>query len=358
MATLDGARIFSVAGTEYVWDDIVLAAHLWGEWKPVEQRVRDGLACLARLDDLDDDGEEALDEDEVDAEATDFRYARDLVAAADLETWLDARGITVDAWLDFIRGTMLVSRWADELDEIRDAYELDADEVADAMRCDIICSGLARALAERLAARAAIHARLLDESAVPGVDADAVATAATLACDDALGRALPALSPDRRRARLRSLSEVERAWQHFAARLAPPEALRKTLTAHQLDWIRFTVQTVTAANDELAREIALCVREDGRPIADVASDAGLSCETAVWWLDDVDPAVHDALVVAQPGDVVGPVSAKSGHLVLTVSDKRLPSDADPAVRVRAERALLGRTVEHEVANRVTWHRTL
>ena len=358
MARLDGARIFSVGRTEYVWEDVVLAAHLCGEWKVLEQRARDGLACLARLDDLEDDGEDALDEDDVDAAATEFRYARDLVAAADLEAWLDARGLTADAWLDFIRRTILLSRWADELDEIRDTYELDEDDVAEALRSELLCSGMAHGLAERLAARAAIHARLLDESAVPEVDADAVATAATLASDDALDRALPTLSRDSRRDRLQWLSQLDSAWQQFAARIAPPDALRRTMATHQLDWIRFAVQTVTAPTDELAREIALCVREDGRPIADVASDAGLSCESAVWWLEDVDPGVHDALIVAQPGDVVGPVSAKPGHVVLTVSDKRLPSDDDPAVCARAERALLGRTVEHEIANRVRWHRTL
>jgi hypothetical protein len=41
-----------------------------------------------------------------------------------------------------------------------------------------------------------------------------------------------------------------------------------------------------------------------------------------------------------------------------VGDKRMPSDDDVAVRARAEHALLARTVEHEMANRVTWHGTL
>src|SRR2546428_13681973 len=97
MATLSGSRIFTVGGTAYVWEDVVLAAHLWGDWTALEQRVRDGLACLARLDEDDEDG---LDEADVDAAGTEFRYARDLVAAADLEAWLDRPGLTGDAWLD------------------------------------------------------------------------------------------------------------------------------------------------------------------------------------------------------------------------------------------------------------------
>src|SRR5882724_11537606 len=75
-----GEVIFTVDRMAYVWEDVVLAGHVWGDWTALEQRVRDGLACLARLDDVDDD----LDEAVVDAAACDFRYARDLVAAADL----------------------------------------------------------------------------------------------------------------------------------------------------------------------------------------------------------------------------------------------------------------------------------
>src|SRR5437867_2794708 len=140
--------IFTVDRMAYVWEDVVIAGHVWGDWTTLEQRVRDGLACLARLDDVDDD---ALGEADVDAAACDFRYARDLVAASDLEAWLERRGVTIDAWLDFIRRSLLLRRWANDLDEIRAAYELDEDEVAEAVPCEAVCSGMAASLAERLA---------------------------------------------------------------------------------------------------------------------------------------------------------------------------------------------------------------
>src|SRR5437773_1349344 len=220
--------IFTVDRMAYVWEDVVIAGHVWGDWTTLEQRVRDGLACLARLDDVDDD---ALDEADVDAAACDFRYARDLVAASDLEAWLERRGVTIDAWLDFIRRSLLLRRWANDLDEIRAAYELDEDEVA--------------------------------------------------------------------------------------------EAVRALIAARQLDWMRFTVQTVLAPDVEVAREVTLCVREDGRPIEQVAAAARLRAETIEWWLEDVEPAVREALVGAMPGDVLGPLALKEGHLILAVGNKRL-----------------------------------
>ena len=80
------AANFTVAGTSYAWEDLVLAGCLWGDSPALEASVRDGLACLARLDDLDEDDEDALAEEDVETAATEFRYARDLVAASDLES--------------------------------------------------------------------------------------------------------------------------------------------------------------------------------------------------------------------------------------------------------------------------------
>src|SRR5881296_562503 len=241
--------IFTVDRMAYVWEDVVIAGHVWGDWTTLEQRVRDGLACLARLDDVDDD----------------------------------------------------------DLDEIRAAYELDEDEVAEAVPCEAVCSGMAASLAERLAARAAVYARMRDEGGE--------ATALTPEPPKDVAQA--------RRERVQMLSRLETAWREFTARNAPPEALRALIAARQLDWMRFTVQTVLAPDVEVAREVTLCVREDGRPIEQVAAAARLRAETIEWWLEDVEPAVREALVGAMPGDVLGPLALKEGHLILAVGNKRL-----------------------------------
>jgi hypothetical protein len=116
--------------------------------------------------------------------------------------------------------------------------------------------------------------------------------------------------------------------------------------------------SVVAPDEDVAKEIVLCVKEDRRPIDEVAAEAGLSAEATELWLEDVEEALRDALIGAQAGEVLGPLAWKEGHLVLTVGDKRMPSDDDVAVQARAEHTLLARTVEHEMANRVTWHGTL
>ncbi len=355
MPVLAGQQIFTVAGTSYAWEDLVLAGCLWGDWPALEARVRDGLACLARLDELDEDDEDALAEEDVETAATEFRYARDLVAASDLESWLDRRGLSVDGWLDHIRRSLLLERWAEDLDEIRGEYELDDDEVAEALVCDALCGGLVTVLAQRLAARAAIHARPAQESpAAEGPDAGE-----PLAVDEeVLARALPEMAPAARRERLAALVTVEQAWRRFAAAVATPPAIRSMITARRLEWVRLNVTAVVAGDEDVAREVAMCVRQDRRRLDEVADEAGLRAEAVEWWLDTVEDPLRDTLIGAQPGDVVGPVAWKEQHLVLTVTGKQLPADDDPAVRARAAEALLARAVDREVTDRVTWHATL
>ena len=356
MPALAGQRIFTVGGTSLAWEDVVLAGCLWGDWLDLETRVRDGLACMARYDELDeDDAEAVLGEDVVEATAAEFRYARDLVAASDLESWLERRGLTVDEWLDFVRRNLLRDRWADEMDAIRDEWEIDPEDVAAALACEAVCGGLASDLAVRLAARAAIHAR--PDSAVDGLDDEVQALTAAVP-EHLLERALPDVPAEVRRQRLRVVATLDVAWRRFAAHAASPEALRAMIGGRRLDWMRIGVEMVTAPEEDVARELALCVRVDRRPLAEVAEEAGLSAATTEFWVEDVPEALRDALVGAQPGDLLGPLLANEGHVVLVVGGKRLPSADDPAVRARAEHTLLARAVDREIANRVTWHETL
>ncbi|HEX2438313.1 MAG TPA: hypothetical protein VHT71_08380 [Methylomirabilota bacterium] len=349
MQTLAGQRIFSIGQMSYVWEDVVLAGVAWGDWAALEERARDGLLCLARLEDLDEDDEDALDEDDVESAAAEFRYARDLIAASDLEAWLERRGLTVDAWLDHIRRVLLRERWAEDLEDIREEYEAEDDEVAEATLCDALCSGAAAELAGRLAGRAAIHA------SIP----DAPSTAEALSADEELlARALPDLPGPERRRRLQALGALEATWQRFAAGVVTPEAMRALIVSRRLEWVRVVLQGVLTQDEDVAREVAACVRVDRRSIEEVAEEAGQTAERLEWWLDELDGPLHDALVGAQVGELVGPIPWKEQQLVFVVEAKQIPSEEDAAVLARAERALLARTVDREVANRVTWHETL
>jgi hypothetical protein len=349
MAALAGRPILTVGDTTYHWEDLVLCGHLWGDWPALQQRVATGLACLARLDELEEGDDEDLDEKDVEAAAEEFRYARDLVAAEDMEAWLAHRGLDADEWLDCIRRGLLLAKWADDLDAIVEEFEVEPADVEAVIDGEAICTNVAASLATRLAGRAAIHARLAQ--AQPG---DAAAEADV----QALLEGLPGLPAGASRQRLESLARLELAWRRFTETQVTPAALRSLVDTNRLDWIRLTVRTVTVATRDVANEIALCVRDDGEDFLATCAQAGQRVTEATWFVDETDGRLRDALVAARAGDLLGPVPIDQGFILVAVLSKVLPVESDPEVRQRAERALLDRLVAREIQDRVTWHETL
>jgi hypothetical protein len=346
--------IFTVGATSYDWQDVVLAGCLWGEWPVLEERVRMGLACLARLDDLDEDDDGGLDEEDIEDAAAEFRYARDLVAAADLEAWLDARGLDVDGWLDHIKRGLLLQRWAKDLDEIKATHPVDVEAIEAVIGAEAICSGVAGDLATRLAARAAVYVRAIEQGS-GAVGEDEVGHLVSSVRDTARVHGLTGASAGAGHERLEHLARLEAVWRRFVSTEAPPRAIQAAIAARYLDWFRVSVQSVRVRDIDAAREVALCVRDDGRELDDIAAEAGLALEWADWWIEDVEASLRDRLVAARSGDLLGPLAVDGGFLLVSVLAKRSPSPDDPEVQARAERAALAAAVDREVSRRVTWH---
>ncbi len=359
MPTLSGRQILSVAGTSYDWEDVVLAGVLWGDWDALEQEVSAGLACLSRLE-QGEKVEEILSEQEIDEVAAEFRYARDLVAAEDMEAWLERHDLSADDWMDWVQRSLLVKKWADELEGIQQACPVSREEVSEVILGDALCGGRAAAWAATLAARAAVHARMLTEGSdgqatIPDGELAAVLQAARTrldACD--LPAHVAELVPDR----LLSFARLEIDWRRFAAALVTPEAVAQQVAAHRLDWTRVTVRSLVFSDPDAAREAILCIREDHLDPVEVAAEAGVEVEEGGWFLEDVEGSLRDSLTGAQAGEVIGPQDQGGAFLLVAVVAKRIPSVEDSAVRARAERTLLGQAVTREVEDRVQWHESL
>lgn len=343
----------------YTWEDVLLAGILWGDWDALEAEVRAGLACLKRLEEAEDE-EDVLPEDEMNSAAEEFRYARDLVAAEEMGAWLERRGLTADDWMEYIRRSLLVKKWADALEEIQQEYPVDQDEVDEVILCDAICSRRATDWATRLAARAAAWA-CSAEAAPAGTDAlsdehvrrVADGLHAQIASRDLLGL-LGDVEPER----LNALARMETVWQEFSARHATPQAIREQIAANPLGWIHFGVHSVFLRDLDAAREAALCIRQDGLDPAEVAAESGGEFREEEWYLDEADPALRDHLLGAQEGEVLGPLPLNDGFVVVSVRAKQPPSDDDPALVARASQVLLNRAVRREVEGRVQWKELL
>jgi hypothetical protein len=345
-----GQVVFTAGATPYSWRDVVLAAHLWGEWADLEAAARQGLACWERVE---ADGDEPSPDD-VAREADAFRYARDLLSAEDMEAWLDRWGLDTEAWTDWVTRSVLRQRWADRLAEITAAHPVDGDEVAAVLHEEAVCSGALGRWAERLATRAAAFEQEREAGGADALDDDAARHAVETAAA-ASAAALPETSLEDRRARLADLARVERAFQRFRRSALTPETVAHEIRAHRLEWVRLDCRYLRLSDEQMAREAALCVREDGADLATVGAEANAPVRQGRLYLDVVEAPLRERLVGARPGELVGPVASEGAFLLFEIQDKVAPSIDDPAVRQRAEAAALGGRIGREVTDRVHWH---
>jgi hypothetical protein len=322
LITLEDRRLFTVGETVYCWSDVVEFARLRGDWDRVEQETREGFACMARLRDLD----EELGADELRAAARNFRYARNLVAADELSGWLERFTLTSGQWLDYLRRSLLRGRWGGELPEILAAYPVSGEEAAASVWAEGACSGTLELLAHELAARAATHA--YEVEAGEGADE-------------------PLDGAER-------LKRFEVEFERFRRRAAAAEPVEREIEANRIEWLRVDCELVELPDEEVAREAALCVRADGRPLAEVAAQAGMVVQRIEGRLDELDAALAPHLLSARSGDLLGPLALADCHALVLVREKVAPSVDDAAVRARAEQAVMQRAVARELNERVLW----
>ena len=288
--------------------------------------MRQGLACVARAEDTGED----VDEEEMAAAAADFRYARDLVSQDEMEAWLAAWSLSVEDWTEYLARVLLRRRWESELTTILADYPVEPDEVDAVIEAEAICAGYIADLTSRLAGRAAAFERVRSEGWNP----------VTIAADDEGAW----------------LDGLEKGFETFRARVVVRSALEDRLATHRLDWILVGGVAVNFDTLEAAREAAMCVRDDGMAMEEVARAAGVPTHDVRRYLEEIDATERASFVAATPGDVLGPLTVDGGFLVLQVRDKVLPSLDNPGVRRRAEESVLRTAVEHEVTRRVKWHR--
>jgi hypothetical protein len=320
--------VFSIGPAQYRLSEIVRAAGRWGDLTALEETVRQGLACAQRADQT-----ETLPTDgEIEAAASEFRYDRDLIAADEMEAWLDRWGLSFESWTAYLQRLLLRQRWADDLSDLVSQHPVSQEEIDEVVHVEGICSGHYGRVAHTLAAQLAAYERARDEG--------------WLAESDAAGDEPGAQS------------RLDAALELFRARAVTPAAIRAEVASHHLDWVRVDCELVSFADLNRAREAILCVREDGRELAQVAADARTVLHRANLYLGEVEPAWRDPLLGARESALVGPLSRDGAFVVLLVREKALPTAEDPDVRGRAEASVLDRALEQEISHRVKWHHRL
>src|SRR4051812_41532144 len=101
-----GRPLFSVDGVDYAWSDALGWAGLRGTFVRFEEDVRRGIAGVARSG--------GIEQEAVSAEATSFRYAHGLLAAEELDSWLDRHQLTLAEWGAYLERVVARERFPEE----------------------------------------------------------------------------------------------------------------------------------------------------------------------------------------------------------------------------------------------------
>ncbi len=339
--------LLEVAGRRWRLGDAVLLGLALGRWDALEHRVAHGVTAERAA---------APPPAAVDAALHAFRRERNLLTAAELRDWLDARGRTREELL--AHGRRVAARGEEPVPA---NLGVDRAVVASLVEAEAIFDGTLARCAVDLSRHAAAAATLPVASAesapwgasrrVAPEDIDALVAAA-------IARLPPGLRPPDVAESARAVLELVAGQEAFAAAVASPSALRRLLVARRLELTRVRYEQLALGSRDAAAEAVLCSRVDGVALAQVAGRAGVECVLAEGELGQIGAPVRRAITGASPGQVAGPVEDGERWLVVGVRTRVPPSLDDRSMVRRLREELVAQALERSDAGRVVWHAQL
>jgi hypothetical protein len=336
---------FSFDGRGVATGQVVLAALRWGEWADLERVVRAALVGVQRAE---RDGASFADA-ELRPILIAWRRERQLLSAEDYQAWLADRGLTVEDMSAHLRRSAVGELTADCA---CDPAALDA-----AVYPEAILDGRLRAWAQRLAqhegARRALRARGHESPPMPADDVSELVAAAKRANASGLAE----IPVELLRVWAVEVLELEQAWSLLVDQVAHDEPIERCLSAHHLDWQRLEWEESTFTREDVAREAALWVRDEGMALSAVAEQAGTVSTMEAAYGDEARE-IADLLTGKRAGELVGPIATGSGWRLVRLRERVLPIASDPQLRGRAIDELLDDALAPQLAGRVEWHARL
>jgi hypothetical protein len=325
LGDLSERSLFSVDGTVFSWGDALAAAELRGSTGALKRQTQQSFACMRRLA----AGGNMPSDQEVHAAARRFRYDRGLLAADELEAWLDRWGMTSHDWTEYLRRALSLERCASSPPSAEADDDSTTPEVLEAaVYVAAVCSDFLRTEANQLASDVAL---CFAHDADFSTDAAAASDRRSL-INRAIGSA----------AAVRSV-------------LASDRDLDREIGNRGLDWTRIEGESIELDDRDTAREAALSIALDGRSLGDVAADCGVEAQVINTLLDDAPAELRIHLLPAEAGETVGPVAIGASFMVVKVKERHRASAGDPDLRERARAAVIARRTAAELQSRVRWH---
>jgi hypothetical protein len=327
--------------------DLILLGVITGEWPAFERQVALGL-------ELESAHPDAVDADDVRREATAFRYAHDLISAADFRRWLETRELTVRDVSDVLRRRLLRRQGRAGAQSEGPDPAADGEDVIRVLPAEAFCDGVLTRLVERgiawlAAGQLAPSALTPDEDRLEEPTRIAPTLHALVGAD---------ASAPQVRARLSRLLSFQLALEQLRHELAEPSAIARRLKQHALEWTELIGDELRFMHEGAAREARLQITADGDTVGAVAERAEVAVLDRRLLVDEAPLAPGVSFAAAAVGEVVGPWEEDGRWHVMQLRAKLPPSPDNQSLSARASDELLAERIRRYSAGRVTRHGVL
>lgn len=332
---------FLVDHHAYTFCDILIAGAICGEWSSFIARAH--RRRLSGSDPASVDPERAADE------VRHFRRARRLEAARDLRTWLADRDLDEE---DLVRHARAVAREKDGLPAQPCGPAERYTCAVSAWWPEAVLSGAIErwaAMLQRWVAVSDVSTRSTAASLRSPATGDFARDLAALTDAVRASGVLAVAGADDERIRLLALAY--RGYHAWAASAVDESEIRRLVRHNRIDWTWLAYDAVIFASESAAWEAALCVREDGEPLAEVAAHAGAATLRRSARRQDLAPDEGSVLMALGPGEVGGPVVVDGGPRLLLLRHATAPSADDEEVRGLARAELIDGAAAQALAGR-------
>lgn len=337
--------LFSAGDCSIAPAHVLAAAAFWGELGVASRQSRARLACLARAA---ADGYE-VPADHLQAASEQFRRLHGLRTVEATEGWMEAWGVSVEAFTDFLERDALRAASGGKVDVSHENPDEVSGTLLAALWPDAVFSGTGADWTHKLAARLAAAAEkkaaglpgsLFDPAAAPGLAPDALR--------NWIGRLdLPVAWFDQ-------MVSFEAAHARFAESVLTPKRLDAVMRARWTALFTMDFEMGGFQTEAAAREATLCVMEDGVAIQDICEMAGGSFQQGCVMLGDVPDEVRPRALSATEGALLPVFPWNDQYMVCRVRGKSEPSLDDSRTRETVARAVLEDAVRPLVRRHIKW----
>lgn len=337
-------EIFSCGATSFTPSHILTAAAFWGELDEhyVESKRRRLALSRAR-----EEGIEISDE-ELQARSERFRREFGLRTARATENWMAARGVTIDAFTDFLeRDAALALVDVASIKASRKHPTRDEETMA-VLWSDAVFTSAGDVWSRRLAVRAAAARDVAEGAGIPASIFD------TLGGDVSDGM-LPWLDHfGLDAAWFTRLRVIDAAFAHFSSVVQTPARLDAALRARWDALVAIDVELGGFPTESAAREAFLCVSEDGMSLEDICREAGGHYNQGALLLGDLPLAIR-AQALSTPAGSLLPVFPWGESMVLCrLLGKTEPSLKDPRTNETVRAAVLDDALQPLIKRHIAW----